>query len=160
MEAKTAITVTSELPAEQRDLDLPYQCIVGDLTGYREPPSEDEDDAVAAARQAERFAAIDVNPTNYDEALRKWKPRFKGKVSDVLTGDAQRTLDIDVEFHGRHKSWPGELDRSVPEIVKIDEMIRELERLQATLSRKVMIRDRLEGLLRAALPAPVTKSKK
>jgi type VI secretion system ImpB/VipA family protein len=147
MEAKSAITVTSDLPPEQQDPDLPFQAVIGDMTGYREPPAEDEDDSLVAEREAQRFAARDVSPTNFDESIGVWRPRVNITVPDVLTDDPDQSIAIDVEFERRSKFWPGELDRKVPEIVKLDEMIRQLERLQSTLNRKVAVRSRLQEFL-------------
>src|ERR1700689_2499599 len=103
--ATTAISVSAGSPPEQRDADVPYQAIIADMTGYREPPQEEGDDAPQDS--AKQFASVDVTPLNYDEVLRTlWKPRFQATLADKLTGRPDSTLSVDVTFEKRTKFWP------------------------------------------------------
>lgn len=143
-QATTAISVTSGSPPEQRDPDVPYQAVIADMTGYREPPKEDDDSV--PEDQMRRFAAVEVTPSNYDDMLPVWGAHFKATLPDLLTGDPDSTLSIDVTFKQRTKFWPGELD-DVPEIKAVLERIRHIERLQAHLARQPAVRERLARMI-------------
>lgn len=158
MEPRSAITIGTDLPPVQQDSDVPHGTIVADMSGHREPPAEDADDAAIAEQEKQRFTTRDVSATNYDEAVLVWEPRFKATLPDLLTGEPNRTLKVDVRFKGRSKMWPGEIDKGVPEIVAIDKLIAQLERLQSTLARKTVLRDQLDKLLHVAITKPNSKS--
>jgi predicted component of type VI protein secretion system len=129
----------------------------------------EEEDAVDdfAEDDAKRFECVDVTPLNYDKVLRSvWKPRFKGKVPDLLTGRSDRELNVDISLQSRTKFWAGELD-SIPEIKAVLALIQKIERLQTALSRQPALRDRLSRLIvqaisgetvANALEAPVTNN--
>ena len=145
--SETAITIAGgELPA-QTDPDAPRQVVIADLSGYREPPGEDDE----AGEDPHRFDAVEVTPDSYDAALLRWQPRFRATLPSRLSGREAETLTVDVTFTRTTPFWPGELDR-IPELQAVRQKIRQLERLQQRLAQQPGVRQKLESLLQAALP--------
>jgi predicted component of type VI protein secretion system len=147
--AQPAIRLKTSLPAEAQDPSRPYRAIIVDLSGYREPLSENLTDEEFESAELARFAAVDVDASTFDDRVKEiWNPRFKGAVRDTRYSDPQKTFDVDISLPGRSKTWPLELDK-VPEIAEIDQFIERVERFQAELDRKSSLRDNLDGLLHA-----------
>jgi predicted component of type VI protein secretion system len=148
VEPKTAVTVTSANPPTQLDPEKPYETVVGDMSGYVEPPAEDDD----AQEPVSRLKSVEVRPDNFDDVRRGvWKPRFKGAVPDVVTGSPDRTIEVDVALTSRVQNWAGDLDRGVPQLAAINKLVRDVERLQSQLSRQPALRDRVEALMHAVV---------
>lgn len=149
-QAATAISVIVQNPPPGEDPDVPYEAIIGDMTGYREPPDENAEPDPDATKQ--RFAAVAVTPLTIDAVRQNnWKPRVRqDEVTVKLADGRELSLPIDVAFKKGTKFWPSELE-DVPEIKYLRGMIRQLEQLLPLLQRQPTLRSRLGKTITEAI---------
>lgn len=140
---KTSIVVESaDPPPQPLGQDEPYAIIVADLSGSRDEDAQPD------------WKAHEVNAANYEQFIAKTvRPRFRAEVEDHLSGKADSKLAVDITFTNTTPNWPQQLD-SISELANVVQLIRQLEHLKRHLSQQVAIRNRLEGLLGAAIGEP------
>ena|ERR1700722_16287906 len=142
---KTAITVTTDAPADPKDHRRPFGAVMADMTGARPEPADDD----ATAPVTSKFRAVHVTPKNYQKVFETvWEPRFRGTVPDVLTGNPDGTIAVDIAF--KRSDLISDVD-TIPELVRLGHMIRDLESLQSRIGRDPVLRNRLDRILHESI---------
>jgi type VI secretion system protein ImpB len=119
------ITYDVEIGDAIKMMELPFVVgVLSDLSGDPEEP--------LPKLKERKF--VDISRDNFDEVLKKQKPRLAFKVSDKLSDDPDATLGVDISFESMKDFQP---DRVVEKVKPLREMMEVRKRLQSLLAKAV-----------------------
>ena len=118
--------------------ELPFVVgVMADLSGNR----------AESLPELKKRGFVEVDRQNFDEFLKKQKPRVAFKVDNHLTDDKDAQLSVDVTFESMKDFEPDGLVQKVPELKQLIELRNRLKSLQARVASSDEVTDFLKQIL-------------
>lgn len=118
--------------------ELPFVVgVLADLSGDRAEPLP----------ELKKRGFVDVDRKNFDEFLKKQKPRVAFKVDNHLTDDKDAQLSVDVTFESMKDFTPDGLVEMVPELKQMIELRNRLKSLQARVASSEEVTEFLKQII-------------
>jgi type VI secretion system protein ImpB len=132
------ITYDVEIGDAQEMKELPFVMgVMSDLSG---DPSEP-----LPKMKERKFAEVDRD--NFNEFLKKQKPRVAFKVDDKLSGDEDSQLSVDITFGSMKDFEPEGVIEQVPALKELLDVRKRLKSLQARVTSSDEVSDFLKEIL-------------
>jgi len=135
---RVQITYDVEIGDAEEMKELPFVMgVMADLSGSPAEPLPKMKDR----------SFVDVDRDNFNEFLKKQKPRAAFKVDDKLSGDSDQQLSVDLTFEQMKDFEPEGVVKQVPVLNELLEVRRRLKSLQSRVSSSDEVTDFLKEIL-------------
>lgn len=132
---------------------ITYDVEIGDATEVKELPfvmgviSDLSGNPEEALPDMKKRGFVEVDRDNFNEILKKQKPRVAFKVDDVISGDPDKQLGVDISFEKMKDFEPEGVVNSVPVLKELLDIRQRLKSLHSRVTSSDEVTDFLKEIL-------------